>query len=80
MVVTAIVSDGVGDSSGVEVVDDVVACGDGTLLSDAFRVGGCLLSVVELGVAQRVWVDGFICADGALRSEPIHAMCLRAIV
>ena len=37
-----LVSDGVGDSSGVEMVDDVVACGDETLLPDAFRVGGWL--------------------------------------
>ena len=39
----SLVSDGVGDSSCVEVVDDVVACGDDTrLLPDAFRVGGWL--------------------------------------
>ena len=38
----SLVSYGAGDSSGVEVVDDVVACGDDTLLPDAFRVvGGC---------------------------------------
>ena len=53
VVVTAyIVYDGVSDSSDVEVVDDVVECGDDTLLPDAFRVGGCL-SMVGLGVAQR---------------------------
>ena len=38
----SLVSDGAGDSSGVEVVDDVVACGDYTLLPDAFRVRGWL--------------------------------------
>ena len=31
---------GDGDSSGVEVVGDVVACGDDAVLPDAFRVGG----------------------------------------
>ena len=55
----SLVSDGSGDSSGVEVVDDVVACGDDTLLPDAFRAGGWL-SVVGLGVAQPGWVDGLI--------------------
>ena len=50
--------DGAGDSSGVEVVDGVVACGDDTLLPD-FCVGGWL-SVVGLGVAQPGWVDGLI--------------------
>ena len=34
----SLVFDGAGDSSGVEVVDDVVACGDDTLLPDVFRV------------------------------------------
>ena len=74
----SLVSDGVGDSSGIEVVDDVVACGDDTpLLPDAFRVGGWLL-VVGLGVAQPGWVDGLICADDSLHPEPppTHAMCL----
>ena len=47
----SLVSAGAGDSSGVEGVDDVVACGDDTLLPDAFRVDGWL-SVVRLGVAQ----------------------------
>ena len=58
-------------------VDDVVACGDDTLLPDAFRAGGWL-SVVGLGVAQPGWVDGLICADNSLRPEtpPMHAMCL----
>ena len=37
----SLVSDGAGDLSDVEVVDDVVACGDYTLLPDAFRVGAC---------------------------------------
>ena len=71
------VSDGAGDSTDVEVFDDVVACGDDTLLPDAFRVGGWL-SVVGLGVAQRGWMDGLICADDSLRPEPppMHAMCL----
>ena len=55
MVVTA---DGFGDSSGVEVVDDVVACGDGPLLPDAVRVGGCL-SVVG---------DTLVCGAGVARS------------
>ena len=62
-------------------VDDVVACGDDTLLlSDTFRVGGCL-SVVGLGVVQPDRVDGLICVDGSLRPEPppMHAMCLRRI-
>ena len=57
---------GAGDSSGVEVVDDVVACGDDTLLPDAFRVGGWL-SKVGLGVDQPGWVDGLICAVGTWR-------------
>ena len=38
----SLVSDGAGGSSGVEVVDDVVACGDDTLLHDAVRVSGWL--------------------------------------
>ena len=42
----SLVSDDAGDSSGVEVVDDVVACGDATLLPEDFRVGDCL-SVVD---------------------------------
>ena len=37
-----LVSGGAGDSSGVEVVDDVIACGDDAVLPDAFRVGGWL--------------------------------------
>ena len=41
----SLVSDGAGDSTGVEVVDDVVACGDDTLLHDAIRVGGWLSDV-----------------------------------
>ena len=71
----SLVSDGAGDSSGVEVVDDVVAFGDDTLLPDAFRVDGWL---VGLGVAQPGWVDGLIRADDSLRPEPppMHAMCL----
>ena len=77
----SLVSVGAGYSSGVEVVDDVVACGDDTLLPDAFRVSGWL-SVVGPGVAQRGWVDGLICVDVSLRPEPppMHAMCLRLIV
>ena len=73
----SLVSDGAGDSSGVEVVVDVVACGDDTRLPDAFRVDGWL-SVVGLGVAQPGWVDGLIRADDSLRPEPppMHAMCL----
>ena len=43
----SLVSDEAGDSSVVEVVGEVVACGDDTLLPDAFRGGGCL-SVVGL--------------------------------
>ena len=66
----SLVSDGPGDSSGVEVVDDVVACGDDTLLPDAFRVDGWL-SVVGLGVAQRGWMDGLIRADDSLRPKPL---------
>ena len=56
-----------GGSSGVEVVDDVVACCDETLLPDAFRVGGWL-SVVGPGVVQPVWVNGLICADLTARA------------
>ena len=52
------VYDGVGDSSGVEVVGDAVACGDETLLPDAVRVGG-RLSVVG---------DTLVCGDGVARS------------
>ena len=72
-----LVSDGAGDSSGVEVVDDVVACGDDAVLPGAFRVGDWL-SVVGLGVAQPGWVDGLVCADDSLRPEPppMYAMCL----
>ena len=35
--------------------------------------------VVVPGVAQLVWVDGFICADGSLRPEPppMKALWLR---
>ena len=40
--VDSLLSDGAGDSSGVEVVDDAVACCDDTLLPGAFPVGGCL--------------------------------------
>ena len=66
-----------GDSSSVEVVDDVVACGDDAVLPDAFRVGDWL-SVVGLEVAQPGWVDGLVCADDSLRPEPppVYAMCL----
>ena len=73
----SLVSDGAGDSSTVEVVDDVVACGDDAVLPDAFRVGDWL-SVVGLGVAQPGWVDGLVCADDSLRPEPppVYAMCL----
>ena len=46
-----LVYDEAGDSRGVDVVDDVVACADDTLLPDAFRVDGWL-SVVGIGVAQ----------------------------
>ena len=72
-----LVCDGAGDSSGVEVVDDVVACGDDAVLPGAFRVGGWLL-VVGLEVAQPGWVDGLVCADDSLRPEPpsMHAICL----
>ena len=62
----SVVSGGAGNSSGVEVVDDVFECGDEAVLPDAFRVGGWL-SVVELGVAQPGWVDGLVCADDSLR-------------
>ena len=73
----SLVSGGAGDSSSVEVVDDVVACGDDAVLPDAFRVGDWL-SVVGLGVAQPGWVDGLVCADDSLRPEPppLYAMCL----
>ena len=73
----SLVSGGAGDSSSVEVVDDVVACGGDTVLPDAFRVGDWL-SVVGLGVAQPGWVDGLVCADDSLRPEPppVYAMCL----
>ena len=73
----SLVSGGAGDSSSVEVVDDVVACGDDAVLPDAFRVGDWL-SVVGLGVAQPGWVDGLVCADDSLRPEPppVYAMCL----
>ena len=73
----SLVSGGAGDSCSVEVVDDVVACGDDAVLPDAFRVGDWL-SVVGLGVAQPGWVDGLVCADDSLRPEPppVYAMCL----
>ena len=73
----SLVSDGAGDSSGVEVADDVVSCGDDAVLPDAFRVGGWL-SVVGLGVAQPGCLDGLVCADDSLRPEPppMHAMRL----
>ena len=67
----SLVSDGAGDSSGVEVVDDVVACGDDTLLPDAFRVGGWL-SKVRLGMAQPGSVDGLTCA-------PSHHRCTQCV-
>ena len=78
----SLVSEGAGDSSGVEVVDDVVACGDDKLLPGAVRVGG-LLSVAGIGVTQPPgWVDGIICADGSLRPEPppMHSTCLRRML
>ena len=53
----SLVSDGDGDSSGGEVLDDVVACGDDTPLPDAFRVGGWL----SIGGWTRVgstWLGG----------------------
>ena len=65
----SVLAAGILDSCGVEVVDDGVACDDGTRLPDAFRVGGCL-SVVGSGVAPPGWVDGLFCADGSLRPEP----------
>ena len=65
----SVLAAGILDSCGVEVVDDGVACDDGTRLPDAFRVGGCL-SVVGPGVAPPGWVDGLFCADGSLRPEP----------
>ena len=68
-------SDGAGDSSGVEVVDDV-ACGDDTPLPDAFRVGGWM-PVVGLGVAQPGWVDGLICADDSLHRS--HHRCTQCV-
>ena len=72
----SVLAAGILDSCGVEVVDDGVACDDGTRLPDAFRVGGCL-SVVGPGVAPPGWVDGLFCADGSLRPEPppMPAMC-----
>ena len=74
----SLVSDGAGDSSGVDAVDDVVSCGDDTtLLPDAFRVGGWL-SVVGLGVAQPGSGDGLICADDSLR--PSHHRCTQCFV
>ena len=73
----SLVSGWAGDSSSVEVVDDVVACGDDAVLPDAFLVGDWL-SVVGLEVAQPGWVDGLVCADDSLRPEPppLYAMCL----
>ena len=73
----SLVSGGAGDSSSVEVVDDVVACGDDAVLPDSFRVGDWL-SVVGLGVDQPGGVDGLVCADDSLRPEPppVYAMCL----
>ena len=72
----SVLAAGILDSCGVEVVDDGVACDDGTRLPDAFLVGGCL-SVVGPGVAPPGWVDGLFCADGSLRPEPppMPAMC-----
>ena len=93
----SLLSDETGD---VVSVDDVVACGDDTLLPDAVRVGGRLSVVgdtlvcdsglarsgggdtavmVVPGVAQPVWVDELICADGSLRPEPppMNALWLR---
>ena len=55
----SLVSDGTGDSSGVEVVDDVVACGDDTLLDDAVHIGGWL----------SVLGDTLMCADGVARTD-----------
>ena len=53
------VSDGAGDSSGADVVDDVVACGDDTLLHDVVRVGGWLSMVG----------DTLMCGAGVARSD-----------
>ena len=55
----SLVSDAAGDSSGVEVVDDVVACGDDTLLDDAVHIGGWL----------SVLGDTLMCADGVARTD-----------
>ena len=55
----SLVYDGAGDSSGVEVVHDVVACGDDAILHDAVRVGGWL-SVVG---------DTLMCGTAVARSD-----------
>ena len=72
----SLVSDGAGDSSGVEVVDDVVACGDDTLLPDAFRVGGWL-SKVGLGMVQPGWVDGS--SAQTIPCAPSHHPCRQCV-
>ena len=68
--VDSLVADEASDSSGGDVGDDVVACGDATLLlSDAFRVGGCV-PVVGVRLAQPEWV---------VPCSPSHHRCTQCV-
>ena len=74
----SLVSDEGGDSSGVEVIDDVVVCGDDTLLPDAFRFGGWL-SKVGLGMAQpgcHGWTGSFA---QTIPCAPSHHLCTQCV-
>ena len=50
----------------LSVVGDTLVCDSG----EARSLGGDTAVMVVPGVAQRVWVDELICADGSLRPEP----------
>ena len=84
----SLVSDAAGDSSGVEVVvssdnavggwlsvvSDTLMCGAGVARSDR----GDTEEVVEPGVAQPGWVDGFIYAQ-EVPCGPSHHRCTRCV-
>ena len=59
----------------LSVVGDTLVCDSG----EARSRGGDTAVMVVPGVAQRVWVDELICADGSLRPEPppLNALWLR---
>ena len=60
----------------LSVVGETLMCGSGVARSDRGDTGWWLNHV------QPGWVDGLICADGSVRSEPppMHAMCFSRMV